>query len=183
MSKSVVGQTGQTAADRAARRTLLQRRRRVWRSLVLFVVVTAVMVLVSMAQRDYQSVRTCRQRLEYTCAELQKLLERGDKAPQSLPLPRADGGRESAGVNGGVDDDAYFTLRARYFYNARYGRAAAREKRVGVCCCEQPHRLYLRADGRHVIVFDGQRYDLIWMAEQEFRRQAAELGLHVPDGR
>jgi len=155
------------------------RRRRVWRSLAVFVIVTAAMVVLSMAQRDYQAVQACRDRLEFTRGQLQELLAHGTVAPLELPMPghSTEAGGTPAPRKPAEDP---FVARAHYFYNARYARQPDRKDPVGVCCCEAPHHLYLRPDGRHVIVFDGQRYSLGWLSEAEFQRRASALKLNVP---
>jgi hypothetical protein len=184
MSQSAAPPAVTSVVDRAAIRTMSQRRRRVWINVAVFVLVTTVMVLLSMAQRDYQSVRDCWKRMNGTGQELQKLLSRGEAAPLLLPLPQP---RELPANASQAErdrrDDEFLLMRQHYFYNAHYGRPQAqqRQRPVGVCCCAALHHLYLRTNGRHVIVFDGQRYELRWLTESEFRRQAAVLELVVPE--
>ena len=70
-----------------------QRRRRVWRNLIVFVLVTCAMILLSMAERDNQAVRGTirqdREDLEYACAQLQEAFERGRLTPAQT-APAAD---------------------------------------------------------------------------------------------
>lgn len=184
MSESVATQTAKSVADRATRRIMSQRRRRVWFNVAVFVLVTAVMVVLSMAHRDHQSVRSCERRLEFARQELQKLLDdHGRVAPGSLPLEGWKEVKEMWEPSSPAEQemhDEYYSRREHYYYNSRYGRQLARRAPIGVCCCADQHRLYLRADGRHVIVFDGQRYELRWMTEREFHEQATALELTLP---
>jgi hypothetical protein len=166
-------------ADRAALRTMSQRRRRVWINVSAFALLTGLMVLLSMAQRDEQAVRSCHDRLAFAADELQNRLSRGVTAVDNLPLPGSTGVAKVATGQPRNEDEA-FENRVHYFYNADWWRGRHRRRVVGVCSCAAPHQLFLRPDGRHVIVFDGQRYELRWMTESEFARQAPEFGLDVP---
>ena len=74
-------------ADSAARRIMSERRWRVLVNVTVFVLATGAMVLLSMSHRDSQAIQTCREQMDYTCQELQKLLAAGEMAPRSLPLP------------------------------------------------------------------------------------------------
>lgn len=184
MSEAAPAQTAKSVADRASRRTMSERRRRVWLNVAVFSLVTAAMVVLSMAHRDHQSVRSCQRRLEFARQELQKLLDdSGRVAPESLPLEGWEEvtqmGEPSSPAEQEMHDE-YYMRREHYFYNSRYGRQLTQRRLVGVCCCAAPHRLYLQADGRYAIVFDGQRYELRWMTEREFHEQAAALKLILP---
>lgn len=64
MSEAAPAQTAKSVADRASRRTMSEHRRRVWLNVAVFSLVTAAMVVLSMAHRDHQSVRSCQRRLE-----------------------------------------------------------------------------------------------------------------------
>lgn len=184
MSDVSVTRSARVTADELARQTVAQRRRRVWFNLMLFLVVTAGMVVLSMAQRDHAALRgtiaDCRKRLEFVRDELQTLFDRtGQLAPDELPLPElAASGQDADKTKGSLDDEEFFTLRTHYIYNARYAQASKRQL-VGVCCCEQAHDLYLQRDRRHVLLFNGKRYEVLWMSETEFRRRAHELGFHL----
>jgi len=170
-----------SAAERATQRVVSERRWRVWSNLTTFVAISVVMVLLSMALRDHQSIDSCYRRLSYTSADLQKRLARGEVAPFTLPLPSSPESTAAAlpdlGRRSATDDP---TPREHYYYNTFYARQQAGSGDVGVCCCKAPHDLFLRSDGRHVLVFDGQHYALRWLAESEFRRAAPGLELRVP---
>ncbi len=153
---------------------MAQRRRRVWLNIGGFVLVTGLMVVLSMLQRDQQSIVSCRERLVFATRELQKRLGRGQTELVDLPLP------DSKGDSAQPQSEEAFENRAHYFYNSDWWREQPKRKVVGVCCCAAVHDLFLRPDGRHVIVFDGTKYELRWMTEAEFARQGPELGLDVP---
>ena len=68
----------------------------------------------------------------------------------------------------------------RYVYNRDHRRLAGPERAAIVCYNAEPHLLYLQANPRHVIVFDGERYETKTFDDKEFRRQAAELGAALP---
>ncbi len=165
--------TGQSAASqRVERRTLGERRRRVWRNVLFVIAVTVVMLVLSLMNRDEQAIRGCRERLERVLQVFQKLHDSGDPPPALLPLPQ-EGDRVSEEV------------RSHMHYNVLYSERILFSREVGVCCCLQPHARLFQPSGRHVIILDTQRgkYELRWMDETEFERRAAELGLPVLEPR
>lgn len=162
-----------TSAARAELRTLRERRRRVWRGLALFVVVVIGMVVVSIVNNDEANIRTCRGRLELICQSLQEAADRGQPVPQQLPLPPArdddrQAQREAAVVRYHVHYDAF-----------GFERAKAGQREAGLACCRWPHTRLIGVSGRHVIVFDTarRRYEVRWLEESAFRRDARRLGL------
>ncbi len=155
------------ASDEAALRTLGQRRRRVWRSVLLVVLLTLVMVMLSVMNRDQQAIDSCRERMEYAVREFQRQFDEHGISPTALPLPQDT-------------PDAAARMREHVLYNYLYTESALTE--VGVCCCRYPHSRLFQPAGRHVITFnvrDG-RYLLRWVKEEEFRQKADDLGLRVP---
>jgi hypothetical protein len=156
------------ASERVTMRTLGERRRRVLRSVLFVVVVMLVMLVLTLANRDQQSIDACKKRMEYAVATLRDHHGEFLRDPQKFPLP----------------------LIARHFGDAwrdhvldnwRFSEQAAFAREVGVCCCERPHSPLFLAPGRHVIIYhvDTQQYELKWMTEREFAKRAEALGLHV----
>ena len=182
MSDNAVNPSARSVTDRAAVRTMRERRRRVWRNVGVFLLVTSLMVVVSMAHRDHQAVRGCRERMTFARDRFQELLGTVEPAPDQLPLPGLEADDPTDVTRTPGEDQVLFDLRMNYLYNSDYWRQARRRRPVGVCCNREPHRLYLQANGRHVIVFDGDKYELLWMTEPEFRERAAELGFSLPEG-
>lgn len=170
-----------TVADRAALRAMAERRWRVWINVAAFVLATALILVLSMAQRDHESVQKCHERMDYARQQLQDLLAQGQLVPLRLPLPEGEQlpADASPAEREQREEDA-LSRREHYFYNMRYARSLGRSTPVGVCCCKYPHRLYLHQDGRHVIIFDGEQYELVWLTETEFRRQEKTLGFDLP---
>jgi hypothetical protein len=161
---------------------MAERRWRVWINICVFVLATALILVLSMAQRDHQSVQTCFERMDYIRQQLEGLLGKGEVAPRHLPLPEVEPPPSDASLDERERyEEEVLSRREHYFYNTRYGAAAATpDAPTGVCCCKAPHRLYLREDGRHVIIFDGEQYELIWLTESEFRRREKALGFDLP---
>jgi len=171
----------------AALEVVAERRRRVRRSVLVFVFVTVVIILLSVAERDHQARRgaiaACERRLLFARDELQRLLdERGLIAPAELPLPPVEVPAHPPIAGRSPEEDAYFEMRSQYVYNAFYGQAKDGSL-VGVCYCAKPHQLYLQADGRHVLLFDGRTYQVRWIPEAEFQRRARQLGFSLVKGR
>jgi hypothetical protein len=174
----------QAATKAAALQTLTRRRRRVWRNLILITIITAVMVALSMAERDNQSLRgsvkACRDNLEFAAAKLQEAFDRGQPAPTRLPLPQdpAPPGLSPAALE--AYQDAQLDRILHYHYEPTHRKAVSPGRKTIICYCVKPHALYLHDDRRHVILFDGQKYEVASLSETEFRRRAAELGIPLP---
>jgi len=154
------------ATDEAALRTLGQRRRRVWRSVLLVGALIVVMVTLSVMNRDQQAIDSCRERMEYAVREFQRQFDERGVSPAVLPLPQDT-------------PDAAARMREHVLYNYLYTESALTE--VGVCCCRYPHSRLFQPAGRHVITFNVKegRYLLRWVREEEFRQQADDLGLRI----
>jgi hypothetical protein len=148
--------TDAIVTQRAQLHTLLQRRRRLWRRIGILAAVTVAMVLVSLLNRDTQHLREQRKLGERVAAALQAdYAARGGRRPLMFPV-----------------DEALRGERSRYHFNMFYD---GREK-TGVCCLRKPVRLFVRAEGRTVILFDGEDFTASWIPESEFRAEAEQLG-------
>ena len=156
-------------SERVARRTLAQRRRRVLASALTVILITLVMLLLTILNRDEQAVRACRERMEQALVTFQQHHEEWLRDPLKFPLPS-------------VEAQLGDVWREHVLDNWRYTEQAAAADDVGVCCCERPHSRLFRPSGRHVIVFNvpGQKYGLRWMDEDDFVRRADELGFRLP---
>jgi hypothetical protein len=144
-----------------------QRRRRVWRNLLTFLLVTGAMVLRVMARRDQQDVGRCLETMRFIAQELERAEQRGLGVPTNLPLPPM------------AEDQSNAT---RHHYHYSPGNVAAAKGRpggqpLGVVCCDHPHPLFTRTDGRYVVLSNGQAFELRWMREAEYQQRAAELRL------
>lgn len=170
-----------SATSKPQRRAVERRRLRVWANVAGFLVVTAIMVVLSMAQRDTQSMQRCERNLEFASGRLQAMLAEGRYAPLNLPLPGMEEETTNPRVRALEENAGVVQVREHYFYNSRYRPPRDEETWVGVCCCRASHRLYLFPEGRHVLVFNGSGYEIRWLLEADFRAQAAELGFNLPD--
>jgi len=174
----------QVAARTAAEQTLARRRRRVWRNLTLIMVITGIMVVLSMAERDNQSLRgsieTCRRNLEFAAGRLQEAFDRGEPAPPRVPLPQDPAPPGLSPADQEAYQDAQLDRILHYHYEPMHRKALSPGRTAIICYCVKPHHLYLRDDRRHVILFDGRKYQVACLGETEFRRRAAELGIALP---
>ncbi|MGE0479657.1 MAG: hypothetical protein AB7Q17_04200 [Phycisphaerae bacterium] len=148
------------AAERAALRTMAARRRATRRRLITTVVVGVAMVLMVMATRDNQAVRRCRASAEYAAGVFRAELARHQPLPLSFPRPR----------------EGQIMPREHYHYSPLNANLIALRRPIGICYCEDRHNLFLQADGRHVLLYDGERIELRWVTEPEFVRQAEAWG-------
>jgi hypothetical protein len=155
-------------SDRVALRTLGERRRRVLRNVLFVVVVSLVMLVLTVANRDQQAIDGCKERMEYAVKTLREHHREWLRDPQKFALPL---------IEAHLGD----TWRYHVLDNWRFTEQAAFAREVGVCCCERPHSPLFLAAGRHVIIYHvaEQEYELKWMTEREFARRAEELGLRV----
>jgi hypothetical protein len=149
------------ATLRARQRTLFERRKRFWRRIALFLLVTIVIVLVALANRDLLQWRDIQKKAALVANALQQTYtDRKQDPPLRFPdLP-----------------EPYQELHKRYHFNIFYADQQKSRRRVGVCCLQDPARFFLRADGRTVILFDGKQFTARWMTESEFRAAALGLG-------
>lgn len=161
------------ASERAEQRTIGKRRRRVIRSVFTVVVVTLAMVFLSALNRSVVDIRSCRERMQYAVDRFQERYDFGDRRTVAFPLP------DSAADDPDSERRAQ-RLRAHVYYNPSPSdsRAGAWGE-IGVCCCRRPHNRLFRPAGRHVILFNFKqvRYELRWMEEDEFAREAPRLNL------
>jgi hypothetical protein len=153
-----------SASDRASLRTMKQRQRRVWRNLLTFAAITALMVVLVMARRDQQDVGRCLETMRFVATALQNEVSQPGGVPVNMPHPQTEGAM----------------TRSHYHYSLNTARALRPEgggPELGIACCDQPHRLFTRTDGRYVVLGDGRTFHVQWMNEDEFQRRAAELQL------
>jgi hypothetical protein len=169
MSETPTALSPDAPSERVARRTLAQRRRRVLRSALIFIVITLVMLVLSILARDEQAVRACRERMEQALVTFQQHHEEWLRNPLKFPLPS-------------VEAQLGDVWRDHVLDNWRYTEQAAIADEVGVCCCERPHSRLFRPSGRYVIVFNvpRQKYELHWLNEEDFLKRANELGFRLP---
>lgn len=151
---------GAEAAQRAALRTMQERRARIWRRLALVAIVSAIIVALLVAQRDNQTRRHYREQLE----GLQHVFEEG----------RARSGSPPAALGVVERDNPAWDL---CYFNPTYVDRAARRGRSGVAAMRAPVNLIFNPDGRFLLMFDGKDYHVEWIDEAQFRAVAASLGL------
>ena len=152
--------------DRVRTRTFLHRRGRLLRGIALFVPVTAVIVYLSMLQRDTQAMKVGETNARMIADAMQTQLTAEHVPPQRMPdLP--------APYQGVVE---------RYYFNYFYGNKLQTSQVVGVCAMRQSTRLFLREDGRFVVLFDGSKFWSEWMTEAQFAQRAKALGISIELG-
>lgn len=147
--------------ERVGLRQYSERRRRVWRSAVLFLAVTTTMILLAVSQRDAQAVRHCRGQLERALVEFERARQAG-----RAPAPRLAHGPDSPPL-----------LSEHYYYNVLFLDMVRSVRPVATACCAHRHRLFLRPDGRHVMTYDGAAFRIEWMTEGQFLRRSEALAL------
>ena len=157
----------QQVRQRALRRTIGERRRRIVRSVAVFVLVTAAIVVLVMARRDQEALAKSKRVFEFIQRSFQDKFVTA-ALPALLPMPTDE------------TRDATLAMRDSICYApaAKYQREPNRPQ-VAVCYHYKPLRLFLRPAGRHVVLFDGHDYSLVWMAETEVQQRAAELGIYL----
>ncbi|MCG3126557.1 MAG: hypothetical protein CHACPFDD_01404 [Phycisphaerae bacterium] len=149
------------AAERAMLHVMSLRRRRVLRTVLTLLGILVVMVLITMATRDAQNVSLCRVQVDFAVDAFNRL----GSGDLPLLLPKSAAGPAS--------------VRDHFAYTPTNAALIEKIRPVAVCVCAQPHPLFLRAQGRHLILFDGQRYSAEWVTESELQGRAERLGLHL----
>lgn len=157
---------GPLLTDKATMRIVTLRSRRIIRGFAVFIVGMAALVILSLATRDGQELHRCEANLQFAADQFNRTPQSG--LPFVLPQP----------TEGSLLQNRYRQSHFRYLPSNR--ELAATIKPVGICQCERPHDLFLREDGRHVMVFDGAKYEVRWMPEAEFASRAASLALERP---
>lgn len=140
-----------------------ERNRRFLRDCLLVVLVTAGMIALAITNRDAQAYRYSGNAAQRIATALQAEFDRTGEAPRQLPAV-ADGAE---------------LARDSLLFNVFYVDQIRSNLRVGVCCSKHPLPMFLRAPGRHVVLFDGKRYYTEWMTEDEFERRAYPLGFSL----
>ncbi|MBN2445370.1 MAG: hypothetical protein JXO22_01495 [Phycisphaerae bacterium] len=154
---------------RAAARTMQTRQRRIIRNLVTFAIAVTVMLMLSLAHRDSQAVRAYHDGLAHLPAALKDALAHGG-LPANLPPPP------------GLSTDEVERWRDRLLYLRDNVKKIGDHKRVAVVYMDHPLNLFLRADGRHLILYDGKEFERVWMTEREVRERKDELAIYLgPD--
>src|SRR5262245_54210852 len=116
----------QPVSQRATVRVMAERRWRVWRRLAMIVVVSAVIVLLNLLQRDTQSKRGFEKHAEAIAAELQKEFEARKIAPDIFRLTQKKD-----------------PVLAAFFFNTGYAFESRRDgSEIGVCCLRAPLGLF-----------------------------------------
>ncbi len=126
----------------------------------MLVLILAAMVVVSLVNRDTQQIRNEREKGKLIAAALQEDFEPRRQPPLRFP-----------------DVPTLSRERNRYYFNLFYADRKKLYSEVGVCCLKTPVRLFVRAEGRIVILYDGDQYRSQWIPEAEFCARAVELGL------
>lgn len=146
--------------DRVSLRLMQEKKRRVWRSLLLVVVVTGAIVYLSLLQRDAQSRRGAERESRQIAAAFERMRQATGALPERVPPLE----RRSAD-----------TWKA-YYFNPAYTRRAERGETTGVVCPRSDLRMYLGPSGRYVVLFRNGAFESQWMPAEEFRQSAARLG-------
>lgn len=151
--------------DRMQRRTSLSRRWRLIRQMLIYLAVTLAMLAAAIANRDTQAVRNAEQRAQRIAAAMQDEFTQMNMPPLHLPALEP-----SSGV-----------APSNYYFNFAYPRAQRLGGAVGVTCAREPLHLFLRPNGRYVVLFDGSRYTVEWFEQERFAELAPQWGMGAPD--
>jgi hypothetical protein len=163
---------------------LKRRRRRVWLNTVGIVLITLLMVLLSVAERDRQSLRgsvlRCQKDLEYAREVLQAGFDAGRPAPAKMPLPAVQIPPDLTPKERERFDQQREDWRRHYLYRAGHRGQVRVGKPVVVCQDEHMHDLYINPDQLHVILFDGQTYELKTLHKDDLAQMADTPGWTPP---
>jgi hypothetical protein len=163
---------------------LKRRRRRVWLNTVGIVLITLLMVLLSVAERDSQSLRgsvlRCKNDLEYARKVLQAEFDAGRPAPAKMPLPAVQIPPDLTQKERERFDQQREDWRRHYKYLAGHRGQVRDGKPVVVCQDVHLHDLYIYPDQLHVILFDGHDYKLETLHRHDLAGMADTPGWTPP---
>jgi len=148
--------------ERVRARLLRERHRRLARQIALVTLVSVGMIVVVLINRDRQAMKRSARLAHQVAAAFQEEMERSGRLPPRIPS---------------IDSQTDEVVRQRYLFNLFYPTQVDTQSVVGVCGPKDALQLYLRAAGRHVVLYDDGRFRAQWMPEAELRRRARSLGL------
>lgn len=160
-------QTNETRVEprqRALLETMRRRRRRIIQHVALYIFATAVIIVLAMLQRDSAAIGRSKQYMEHVRDGLAEAYTEGH-LPTELPAPS------------GIEDDEVENWRGKHLYLPNNVARLYAHDEVVICCSDPPVRMYLQQEGRHVVLFDGEQFELVWMSDREFRRRAEDLAV------
>jgi hypothetical protein len=165
--------TPSATTERVLLRTMAERRRRVlWRVLLLVASLVPVLLL-TVFNRERQSVVTCYKRMD----DLRKMMENGQNPYLWLRLNSPDPNQHDLRFF-----EARFKPNDMLEYHLQRGA-----KEVGVCYCKAPHSPLFQTPFRHFLVYnalakDGEKKCRIEMVEEEkAKSRAEELLMPLPN--
>jgi hypothetical protein len=163
---------------------LKRRRRRVWLNTVGIVLITLLMVLLSVAERDSQSLRgsvtQCQQDLMVVRDALQAEFKAGRPAPAKMPLPVVPIPPDLSPAQRDRFEQRQAERRQCYVYLAGHRGQVRDGKPVVVCQDLHLHDLYIHPDQLHVILFDGHDYKLETLHRHDLAGMAGTPGWTPP---
>lgn len=154
-------QTSQQIAQRVRARTLAERKRRILRNAVLFVIITLGMIYIALRQRDAQAVRNITEIGRLMAADMQRVFDQEKRLPDRAP-------------NLGPQ---FRAIASRFVFNPFYGELSRSIKPVAALYSTGPISLFLNPPGRVVVLFDGKNFRAEWIPETDFHNRRAAWGL------
>lgn len=148
------------AMERASLHVMAQRRRKILRGSAVVALLVAAMILLSVATRDIQDMRRCCAQLEFIREKLGPVTA-SNSLPFKLPQP----------------DDPRTALVGHYRYMPSNASLPRGDHPVAIVCCDRPHSMMIRPDGRYALVLEGSSYKIKWMTESDFAAAANQLGI------
>jgi hypothetical protein len=148
-------------SDRVSLRVMRARKWRIWRNLLLMTVVTAVIIVLAMLQRDSQSMRRAARETQHIVSAFHRTQEATGTLPERLPP---------------LENRPADVWNA-YYFNPAYTRQAQRGELTGVVCPRDDLRMYLGESGRYIVVYRAGQFESRWMKADEFKQAATRLGL------
>lgn len=163
-----------SAADLAAQRraqvaprVLSRRRRRVFWRILLTLLALALMISISVLQRDQQRLQSAEDNVAHLPAVLQRFLA-ADGFPRDLPPPTDV---EAAGA------PAVRRWRDALIYAPQNLTDANPRRSVAIVYPQVATALYTRANGRYIVTYDGASFRVEWFTEADLRDAASSLGI------
>ncbi|MDX2199833.1 MAG: hypothetical protein SF069_12795 [Phycisphaerae bacterium] len=158
-------QGAQASRQQATRQRVSAKQWRLLRGAVLFVISLAVVLLVSMYNRDTLEVQADEARMRFWQQRFTAIQAQNDLAPMVLPLPP---GQAPSLLDG-------------FVYTRWFDLVALNRGGTAVVYRREPLRFFLRPAGRHIVVFDGRKFRIEWVAERDFAERAGAYGIDLKE--
>lgn len=137
---------------------------RMLRMAIVGILGLAVVIVLPVYRREAQSLRGDRNTLNVIQTALEEHLDKHPVPPLAFTLE---------------SKTASARFREAYYYNRFFDRQASTQSDAVVACLRSPLMALFKADGRHVLMYDGAEFEIAWYNEADFQKLANKYSLDL----